>query len=176
MIAAAARTPGHRCTTLRRPIAHEPISKALAKRLAKAHARLQIGDPRQPGGLAGPPIGRAAFGSMDRGLQDPAGPGGERVCGGPRVTTTSYAYFANFAIGLCEGPIAGIGRMWVDGKQLDLSQYTYRIHRGDDEQLPDPLIAAKEAEGEAPRYRGPAHPLFARLTTDTRGDRPPPHV
>jgi hypothetical protein len=93
--------------------------------------------------------------------------------GGPRVTTTSYAYFANFAIGLCEGPIAGIGRMWVDGKQLDLSQYTYRIHRGDDEQLPDPLIEAKEAAGEAPAYRGLAYVVFERLPLEAFGNRLP---
>jgi hypothetical protein len=93
--------------------------------------------------------------------------------GGQRVTTTSYAYFANFAIGLCEGPIAGIGRMWVDGKQLDLSQYTYRVHRGDEEQLPDPLIEAKEAEGEAPAYRGLAYIVFERLPLEAFGNRLP---
>ncbi len=93
--------------------------------------------------------------------------------GGPRVTTTSYAYFANFALGLCEGPIAGIGRMWVDGKQLDLSQYVYRVHRGDEEQLPDPLIEAKEAEGEAPAYRGLAYIVFERLPLESFGNRIP---
>lgn len=93
--------------------------------------------------------------------------------GGPRVTTTTYSYFANFAIGLCEGPIAGIGRMWVDGKQLDLSQYSYRVYRGDDEQLPDPLIEAKEAEGEAPAYRGLAYIVFERLPLENFGNRIP---
>ncbi|MBX3523233.1 MAG: glycoside hydrolase TIM-barrel-like domain-containing protein [Xanthobacteraceae bacterium] len=93
--------------------------------------------------------------------------------GGPRVTTTTYSYFANFAIGLCEGPIAGIGRMWVDGKQLDLSQYSYRVYRGDGEQLPDPLIEAKEALGEAPAYRGLAYIVFERLPLENFGNRIP---
>ncbi len=93
--------------------------------------------------------------------------------GAPRITSTTYAYFANFAIGLCEGPIAGIGRMWVDGKQLDLSQYTYRVHRGGEEQLPDPLIEAKEAEGEAPAYRGLAYIVFERLPLENFGNRLP---
>jgi hypothetical protein len=93
--------------------------------------------------------------------------------GGPRVTSTTYAYFANFALGLCEGPIAGIGRMWVDGKQLDLSQYAYRVHRGDEEQLPDPLIEAKETEGDAPAYRGLAYIVFERLPLESFGNRLP---
>jgi hypothetical protein len=93
--------------------------------------------------------------------------------GGPRVSSTTYSYFANFAIGLCEGPIAGIGRMWVDGKQLDLSRYTYRVYRGDEDQLPDPLIEAKEAEGEAPAYRGLAYIVFERLPLESFGNRLP---
>ncbi len=93
--------------------------------------------------------------------------------GGPRVTTTTYSYFANFAIGLCEGPVAGIGRMWVDGKQLDLSQYVYRLHRGDEEQIPDPLIEAKEGAGEAPAYRGLAYIVFDRLPLESFGNRLP---
>ncbi len=92
---------------------------------------------------------------------------------GPRVTSTTYSYFANFAIGLCEGPIAGIGRMWVDGKQLDLSQYSYRVYRGDEDQLPDPLIEAKEAAGEAPAYRGLAYVVFERLPLEKFGNRLP---
>jgi hypothetical protein len=93
--------------------------------------------------------------------------------GGPRVTTTTYAYFANFAVGLCEGEIAGIGRMWVDGKQLDLSQYTYRVYRGNEDQLPDPLIEAKETEGEPPAYRGLAYIVFERLPLESFGNRIP---
>lgn len=92
---------------------------------------------------------------------------------GPRVSSTTYSYFANFAIGLCEGPIAGIGRMWVDGKQLDLSQYAYRVHRGTEDQLLDPLIEAKEAEDEAPAYRGLAYIVFERLPLESFGNRLP---
>src|SRR6478672_7872519 len=42
--------------------------------------------------------------------------------GGNTVTTntTTYSYFANFAVGLCSGPIGRIGRIWADGKPLDL--------------------------------------------------------
>jgi hypothetical protein len=35
--------------------------------------------------------------------------------GGPRVTTRSYGYTLSFAVGLCEGEIARIGRVWANG-------------------------------------------------------------
>ena len=37
------------------------------------------------------------------------------------TTTTTYSYFANFAVGLCEGPIGAVLRVWADGKPLDLT-------------------------------------------------------
>ena len=36
------------------------------------------------------------------------------------TTTTTYSYFANFAVGLCEGPIGHVSALWADGKPLDL--------------------------------------------------------
>jgi len=52
--------------------------------------------------------------------------GGKGGGGRTEVTTTTRLYFGNFAIGLCEGPIAGIGRVWADGKPLDLTGIVYR--------------------------------------------------
>ncbi|HEU0081596.1 MAG TPA: hypothetical protein VFQ87_01885, partial [Bradyrhizobium sp.] len=49
---------------------------------------------------------------------------------GPSTTTTTYSYFGNFAVGLCEGVIGRVGRIWEDGKLLDLSRKTIRVHRG----------------------------------------------
>src|SRR5262249_46082817 len=66
------------------------------------------------------------------------------------TTTTTYDYFANLAIGLCEGPIGHVARVWADGKPLDLSGLTMRIYTGSEEQTPDPLIVAKEGAGNAP--------------------------
>ena len=40
--------------------------------------------------------------------------------------TTDYSYFANFAVGLCEGEVDRIGRVWADGKEIDLSAFTTR--------------------------------------------------
>jgi hypothetical protein len=90
---------------------------------------------------------------------------------GPRVE--SFRYFANLAIGLCEGPIGHIRRVWADGRELDLTGVEMRVYRGDEQQLPDPLIEAKQGEGGAPAYRGLAYVVFERLPLDTFGNRIP---
>jgi hypothetical protein len=99
--------------------------------------------------------------------------GGKSMGGGSKVTTntTTYSYFANLAVGLCEGPISGIMRVWADGKPLDLSVLTYRLYLGDETQTADPLIAAKE--GDAPGYRGTAYVVFERLPLVDFGNRIP---
>jgi hypothetical protein len=99
--------------------------------------------------------------------------GGKSMGGGSQVTTntTTYSYFANLAVGLCEGTISSVLRVWADGKPLDLSTLTYRIYLGDDDQTTDPLIAAKE--GEAPAYRGLAYVVFERLPLADFGNRIP---
>jgi hypothetical protein len=85
---------------------------------------------------------------------------------------TTYAYHANLAIGLCEGPIAFVRRIWVDGRELDFATVSMRVHLGFDDQDPDPLIAAKEA-GEAPAYRGIAYVVFERFPLADYGNRVP---
>lgn len=96
---------------------------------------------------------------------------GGKGFGGPRVTTTTYAYFGNFAVALCEGPVAGIGRIWADGKEIDQTEVEFRFHPGSETQTPDPLIEAKE--GEAPSYRGVAYLVFERLALGKYGNRLP---
>ncbi|MBD9371534.1 glycoside hydrolase/phage tail family protein [Rhizobium sp. ARZ01] len=90
---------------------------------------------------------------------------------GPRVET--YSYYANFAVGICEGPIAGVRRVWADGRELDLSDVPMRIHRGEPDQQLDPLIEAKQGPGNAPAYRGLAYAVFERLPLDSFGNRIP---
>ncbi|HEX5779698.1 MAG TPA: hypothetical protein VFY21_12735, partial [Xanthobacteraceae bacterium] len=99
--------------------------------------------------------------------------GGGKGGSGPRTTTTSYSYFANFAVGLCEGEVAQIGRVWADGKPLDLDGLQLRLHRGGEDQLPDPLIEAKEGAGNAPAYRGLCYLVFERLALEAFGNRLP---
>lgn len=93
--------------------------------------------------------------------------------GGTRTRTTTYNYYANFAVGLCEGEITRIGRIWADGKLLDTSDLNFRIYTGSEDQLPDPLIEAKEGGGNAPAYRGLAYVVFERLPLEDFGNRLP---
>jgi len=97
--------------------------------------------------------------------------GGKGMGGSTGTTTTTYSYFANFAVGLCEGPIGTMLRVWADGKPLDLSGIAMRIYAGDETQAADPLIVAKE--GDAPAYRGLAYVVFERLPLADFGNRIP---
>ncbi len=99
--------------------------------------------------------------------------GGKSTGGGSAVTTntTTYSYFGNLAVGLCEGPIGAVRRVWADGKPLDLTGLTVRVYIGDETQTPDPLIVAKE--GGAPAYRGLAYVVFERLPLADFGNRIP---
>jgi hypothetical protein len=97
--------------------------------------------------------------------------GGGGKGGGARTVETDYAYYANLAVGLCEGPIAFVRRVWADGEEIDLTAITMRLHRGHGWQMPDPLILAKE--GDAPAYRGLAYVVFERLPLARFGNRIP---
>jgi hypothetical protein len=85
--------------------------------------------------------------------------------------TESFSYTLSFAVGLCEGPIDGIGRIWADGQLLDQSAIAYRLYRGEESQTPDALIEA--VEGTAPAYRGLAYLVFEDLDITQFGNRPP---
>ena len=90
---------------------------------------------------------------------------------GPRVET--YRYYANVAVGVCDGPIASIRRVWADGREMDLTAVEMRIYRGTRTQAPDPLIEAKQGAGRTPAYRGLAYVVFEHLPLDTYGNRIP---
>lgn len=89
--------------------------------------------------------------------------------GGPRSETSAYSL--SFAVAICEGEIDGIGRIWADGRPMELIGVTMRVHRGGEDQAPDPLIEA--VEGEAPAYRGVAYAVFEDLALGPYGNRAP---
>ncbi|MFW6077402.1 MAG: baseplate multidomain protein megatron, partial [Hyphomicrobiales bacterium] len=99
--------------------------------------------------------------------------GGGKGFSGPKVTTTTYAYYANFAVALCEGPVTRIGRIWMDGRELDQTQATVRSYLGTEDQSADSLIVAKEGADNAPAYRGVAYVVFERLPLEEYGNRMP---
>ena len=109
-------------------------------------------------------------------VQSGGGGGGKGAPGAgadSRTTQTEYRYYANFAVALVEGRITGIGRVWADGKELDLTGFTYRLYEGSEDQQPDSLIIAKQDGGHAPAYRGTAYIVFERMPLKNFGNRIP---
>lgn len=97
--------------------------------------------------------------------------------GGPQTKTNTASYYATFAVGLCEGPIDGVRRIWI-GNQLwydagssdvaaiiasNASAQNFTLYLGTDTQLPDPLIQADKGAANVPAYRGLAYLVFDRL-------------
>ncbi len=99
--------------------------------------------------------------------------GGKGGGGGTKVSSTNYSYSVSLAIAICEGPVTGILRAWADAQQLDLSQGTYRIYYGDEEQLPDPYIESFEGVGKTPAYRGMAYVVIEDFPLADFGNRIP---
>jgi hypothetical protein len=99
--------------------------------------------------------------------------------GGPKGSTTTYTYNADIAIDLCAGPIAGIRKMWMDGKLVyDVSTTNtnvgsvmassahaqgYLMYPGNETQLPDPTLEALAGVGNVPAYRGRCYVVFQQL-------------
>jgi GTA TIM-barrel-like domain/Putative phage tail protein len=90
-----------------------------------------------------------------------------------KTTFTEFLYSISFAVGLCEGEISRIGRVWADGKPLDLSSQNVRIYNGAETQTPDGLIEAVEGAGAAPAFRGLAYIVFEDLPLKDFGNRIP---
>ncbi|MBY6055375.1 glycoside hydrolase/phage tail family protein [Leisingera daeponensis] len=93
--------------------------------------------------------------------------------GGPSVTSTTYNYYASFAVALCDGPITGIGRIWADGDLMDLENATYRVYLGTEDQSPDTFISSKMGADQTPAYRGTAYIVFEELHLEAYGNRLP---
>lgn len=83
-----------------------------------------------------------------------------------RPKSVNYSYSASFAVALSGRSIRGVRRIWADGKLLRgaagdfKSETKYRLHPGDEDQAPDPLIAAAEGAGGTSAYRGIAYAVF----------------
>ena len=109
------------------------------------------------------------------GIHETASRSGGKHSGG----STNYTYSASFAVALSARPIAGIGRIWADGKLLrnaDGSQVipaTVRLYHGGENQPADPLIVAAEGPAFAPAYRGLSYVVFENLALADFANRIP---
>ncbi|MFP4239995.1 MAG: glycoside hydrolase TIM-barrel-like domain-containing protein [Rhodosalinus sp.] len=99
------------------------------------------------------------------------GGGGKGAPRRPEIRRHSYR--VSLAIALCEGVIAGVGRVWADGAEIAPADLEMRVHTGARDQMPDPLIEAIEGAGQAPAYRGTAYVVLEDLDLSPFGNRVP---
>ena len=90
--------------------------------------------------------------------------------GGP--TRTDYNYSISFALGLCEGVIESVDRIWINGEAVSTSGLNFRVYKGTSDQSPDPLIAAIEG-AFMPAFRDTAYLVFEDFPLDDYGTRLP---
>ncbi len=95
--------------------------------------------------------------------------------GGGKVSQSSstYNYSVTLAISVCEGEVSEVSRIWADAKQLDISQFTIRIYKGSETQLPDSLIQSIEGIDNTPAYRGLAYVVLEDFPLADYGNRIP---
>lgn len=116
--------------------------------------------------------------------------------GGGEQEVTTYTYTQTIALGLCEGEIGGVLRIWENGElvydvrpQLEdeddeafLQRWeasrdyeaTFSLYFGDEEQLADPDLETLLGVGNVPAYRGLAYLVYPnRLLADDQGRRVP---
>jgi hypothetical protein len=98
---------------------------------------------------------------------------GGKGTGASSAQTTTYSYSASFAVGLCEGEITGIGRIWLDNEVWDTSGITYRVYNGSSTQGRDPKIQAVEGVDFTPAYRNTAYIVFEDVDLTEFGNRIP---
>jgi hypothetical protein len=167
-----------------------PVGGIVGTLLGNSIDRRVLGGRREGPRLANPEIQAASYGEpipvvagrmrvagnvvWSSGIRETA----TRSGGGKRgPATTNYSYSASFAVILCAGPIAGVGRVWADGRLIRDAAgvwslpVTMRVHDGREGQSPDPLIMA--AEAAAPAFRGLAHVVFEDLALAEFGNRLP---
>ncbi|WOI55004.1 glycoside hydrolase/phage tail family protein [Palleronia sp. LCG004] len=136
---------------------------------------------RLTGAGEGHPIARI-FGRMRIGAQviwaspfkehvDTTGGGGKGAPASPEVR--HYSYSISVALGLCEGVIGRVGRIWADGREADRTTLDLRVYEGRADQHPDPVIEAFEGVGNVPGYRGLAYVVIENLDLTPYGNRLP---
>lgn len=160
------------------------LGEALGAMIFKPHGP-QAADLKVQGSAYGRPIPILCGGAYRiAGNVIWAGPPHEHDIGdkkGPSQTGVSLS----FACGLCEGPIIGVSRVWLDNKLVyDItnvwdtnrmrSSYTFgkkmTVYKGDETQMPDWLMESYEGAGNVPAHRGMAYVVFNELDLTDYGN------
>ena len=81
---------GQVCVSVQRVYAHASIARHLADRIADAGGNMKIGDPTLPETEIGPLIRPAETDRVDQWVQDAVNRGAELICGGSKLSETTY--------------------------------------------------------------------------------------
>ncbi len=90
------------------------------------------------------------------------------------ITYLEYNYTVSLAIGLCEGEISSVGKIWADDVLISngANSSSVRIYLGKEDQEADPLLEALYDE-DAPRFRGLAYVIIQELDISQFGNKIP---
>lgn len=103
----------------------------------------------------------------------------------PVVTTTvskngaGQGLSVSFAYALSSNPLEAVHRIWADGRLIRDEEgrqdvtFEMRLHKGDEDQASDPLIASILGEDIAPAYRGIAYLVLENFDLSSFGNRLP---
>ncbi|WP_169545019.1 phage tail protein [Sneathiella aquimaris] len=108
--------------------------------------------------------------------------GGKGGLGGETKSSSGYKYYASFAIGLAQGPVGEVLKIWADGTVIfDMTAagsirapgVSFRFYKGSEDQIPDGIIVSEEGIANTPAYRGVAYLVFDSLPLEAYGNRIP---
>lgn len=106
--------------------------------------------------------------------QDVGGKGG----GGGSVTTRNYLYYRSFAIGICQGPITRIDKIWANTELIydhftGEKRFQFNEYAGNETQVADSVIESFEGAGNVPAYRGTSYVVFDDMLITEFGNQLP---
>jgi len=95
--------------------------------------------------------------------------------GSPKVTQNQvyYHYFATLAIGICEGEIDELTKIWANETCIKLSEINYTLYKGTSDQNPDPTIQSYDGIEDTPAYRDLAYIVIEDFPLADYGNRIP---
>ncbi len=107
-------------------------------------------------------------------VSESGGDDGDKGGGGSATPRQrNYRYTLHLAVGLCEGPISHIGRVWADGKPLDTTQMNMHLHCGETDASADSLIEGAMGVDATPAFRGLAYVVLRDFDISRFGNRVP---
>lgn len=94
--------------------------------------------------------------------------------GGQKVENTTYKYSCSFAVAFGEGHgRTQLGRVWMDGKEVDMSVIAHTFYKGTETQAPSSVIQAVEGVNNTPGFRGTTYIVFEDMELADFGNRIP---